>query len=58
MKPLLAIIFSIYMPAVAAAQDDLMIFRDGSEKSVKVIQVADKRVTYLPQGKNCDKGYR
>lgn len=51
MKPLAAIIFSIYMPALAAAQDDLMIFRDGSEKSVKVIQVADKRVTYLPQGK-------
>lgn len=51
MKPLLAIIFSTCMPVMAMAQGDLVIFRDGSEKSVKVIQVADKRVTYLPQGK-------
>lgn len=46
MKALLTIIFSFYIPAMAAAQEDLMIFRDGSEKRAKVIQVADKRITY------------
>lgn len=46
MKSFLTIIFSIYISAQATAQEDLIIFRDGSEKSVKVIQVADKRITY------------
>lgn len=51
MKTVLTIIFSFCASTVTLAQSDLIIFRDGSEKSGKIIQVADKNIIYKTSAK-------
>lgn len=46
MKAFLTIIFSFCASVVTLAQNDIIIFRDGSEASGKVIQVGDKNIVY------------